>query len=256
MQQINGFVALLDVLGFSNLVTGPSSSHHLQQYLDAIQEAIDEKSGITGINFILFSDSIVISTKDDSDISLRTLLRTCSRALGLLLEQNIALRGAIAHGRYFREATGSGMFIAGRPIVDAYNLEKEQDWVGISIHGSVLRSMPNLSGLCQMTVPPEAGYEPRLPWMMLLQRNEKIPFHGHSHGLDGFAVVPTVSGPNVGEQWEYLGTCLTALNYMKSLAPNPSAQQKYVATAKWLDGVRMSWKNLTTHRLPTRVVYF
>jgi hypothetical protein len=256
MLPTNGFVALLDVLGFSNLVTGPSSHEHLQEYLDAIEEAIDEKSSVTGINFILFSDSIVISTKDDSAISLRTLLRTCSRAFGLLLEKNIAVRGAIAHGQYFREATGSGMFIAGRPIVDAYNLEKEQDWVGISLHGSVLRKIPNLSELCHHTVPPEPGYEPRLPWMMLLQRNDKVPFHGHSDPFDGLAVVPTVSGPQVGEQWEYLGTCLTALSYMKSLAPNPTAQQKYVATAKWLDGVRTTWKNLTTHELPERVVYF
>jgi len=262
MVPIDGFVALLDVLGFSNLVTGPSSQLQLQQYLDAIEQATDEKSGVRGVNFILFSDSIVISTKEQHDIALRILLRTCSRAFGLLLEKRIAVRGAIAHGQYFREATESGTFIAGRPIVDAYDFEKKQDWVGIMIHSSVFQAKPELAKWCKMPTNklPASDYESRLPWIVLAQENHQIPFHGapgQPRDYDGFAVVPTVAGSALGPQWAYLGTCIESLNYMKSLAPDPSAQRKYNATLDWLNDVRSRWKDLArAHDFPSDVTYY
>jgi hypothetical protein len=98
MKHIQGFVALLDVLGFRSLVSGPSGRSDVERYLNAVEEGIRGKGDTSLVDFVLFSDSVVITTTDEEDRSLLVLLRACSRLFGILLENEIAVRGAISHG--------------------------------------------------------------------------------------------------------------------------------------------------------------
>jgi hypothetical protein len=41
---IRGFVALLDVLGFSALVSGDDHGQHLRRYTECLQGALDDKA--------------------------------------------------------------------------------------------------------------------------------------------------------------------------------------------------------------------
>src|SRR5438046_1020149 len=99
---VRGYVALLDALGFSAMVAADPDGERLQAYLALLRAALGEDTDGLGVDYLVFSDSIVITTRDDSDESLKTLARKCSTIFGLMLESNTALRGAIAHGSFVR----------------------------------------------------------------------------------------------------------------------------------------------------------
>jgi hypothetical protein len=60
----SGFVAVLDVLGFSSLIAGDDP--RLNQYLNALQEAVGDPSA-SKVEYVVFSDSIVLTTGKDAD---------------------------------------------------------------------------------------------------------------------------------------------------------------------------------------------
>src|SRR5712691_11296008 len=122
-----GFVALLDVLGFSALVMGGDSEGRLNRYLDVIQQALGDSIG-SALDYVVFSDTIVLTTRDDSETSFQVLISRCSALFGLMLENDIALRGAISLGSFFREESRGGVFVAGKAVVDAYTVETQRDW--------------------------------------------------------------------------------------------------------------------------------
>src|SRR5882672_8819469 len=140
MRGKDGYIALLDVLGFEQLVARESYVEELERYTDTISRASENSL----LEFVLFSDTIVITTFDTDELSLINLVHTCSRLFGELLTKGIAMRGAVARGSFIRNKSDAGVFLAGRAIVDAYKFEKKQNWVGILLTPSVLTTMPNL----------------------------------------------------------------------------------------------------------------
>src|SRR6266705_707363 len=141
---LTGYVALLDVLGFSSLVSGSDEGSRLLRYLECLQEALANDENSPSVDYVVFSDSITLPTRDDSEASLQALLRQCSRTFGLMLKEEIPLRGAIAHGSFFRTSSRGGTFVAGKAIIDAYMFETKQDWVGIMLAPSARKTIPNL----------------------------------------------------------------------------------------------------------------
>src|SRR5437016_4652190 len=95
-----GFVALLDVLGFSALVSGGDEGGRLKIYLDCIRDTFAPSGSASPLEYVVFSDTIVITTHDDSESSFLQLLQKCSALFGRMLVRDIALRGAIAHGSF------------------------------------------------------------------------------------------------------------------------------------------------------------
>ncbi len=58
-----GFVALLDVLGFSALLSDEGEGQLLKHYLKCINEALNDAWGgpqVPELNYVVFSDSIVL----------------------------------------------------------------------------------------------------------------------------------------------------------------------------------------------------
>ena len=181
-----GYVALLDVLGFSALIS--SDQAKLPAYLECLRIALDQSTVRPTINSVVFSDSIVLTTDDDFEQSLETILLRCSRLFGLLLNENIAIRGAVAHGSFFRSRSDKGVFIAGKAILDAYRFEQAQKIpVGIVLAPSVLKRNPaifeqwkDLRSLAPVS--PEAFSElmTRLPLVAFVQKHDTIQFHVES----------------------------------------------------------------------------
>jgi hypothetical protein len=68
---VNGFVALLDVLGFSALIQGDHDGR-LTDYLGTLETAFEIGGESPGLEYIVFSDSIIVTTGDDSDASLES----------------------------------------------------------------------------------------------------------------------------------------------------------------------------------------
>ncbi len=92
MKQITGYVALIDVLGFSNMMSGPDAATSLNRYTDCVTEAASSFDGTAPIDHLLFSDSILLNTSEDSVAALLALLRACGILVSSLLEHRGAAR--------------------------------------------------------------------------------------------------------------------------------------------------------------------
>ncbi len=248
---MQGYVALLDVLGFSLLVSGDGENQRLQEYLRCLQEALDVDQEGPSVDYVVFSDSIVLTTTDSHE-ALLELLSRCSRLLGLMLERNIALRGAIAYGSYFRSSELTGVFVAGRAVLDAYRFERAQDWVGIMLAPSVIKQVPDLTDRCNIedgsSVEKQEALHRRLRWAAFVQPCFQIPFHStspfESTDFSGFAIVPSDGVAEPASLRDSLDRSLRALERLKSLAPDPSAQHKYNSPHGWLWEIRSKWREV------------
>ena len=246
-----GFVGLLDVLGFSALISGGDEGARLKRYLECINTVLGD-SADSAVDYVVFSDNIVLTTRDDAEASFQALLARCSTLFGLLLGQEIALRGAIAHGSFFRESSAGGVFVAGRAVVDAYTFETKQDWVGIMLAPSALRRMPDLAERCAIASPStEDGLKAireRLAWAAFVQTCFAIPFHSstpfENSDFNGFAIVPTHGVTEFAPLRDSLGASLKAVEWLKSLAPDPPAQAKYQRAHRWLFPIYQKWHDV------------
>lgn len=248
-----GYVALLDVLGFSAMVARDTDGRQVADYLKALEGAFPSQ-GSSPVDYVVFSDSIILTTRDDTKDSLHALVRGCSSLFGRLLEREIPLRGAITHGSYIREKTESGVFIAGSAIIEAYDFERRQDWVGIMIAPSVLRHQPKLKEWS--SVERWNTYQDPASCEELLKRSEwaaflcslEIPFKLQSASSPpmyaGTAIVPTHGQPEPPALLESLKKSREQLLWLKSLAPTPDAQKKYDQTIHLMGLVIPVWATL------------
>ncbi len=242
-----GFVALLDVLGFSSLISSGQGVDSLQRYLGHIEEALTDQAVRAETDYVVFSDSIVLTTRQDSEDAFKAIVLGCSRVLALLLAHEIPLRGAVAHGSFLRSPNAAGIFVAGKAIIDAYQLEVAQDWVGIMIAPSVVKRISNLAERCSLNSSPnmnewlKEAYE-HLSWAPFLQPCAHIPFHASEGLYDGFAIVPMTGETQPPMLRNNLIKTMENLKWLKSLAPNPSAQSKYDRSLQWLYQIQEKWR--------------
>jgi hypothetical protein len=251
VQPHTGFVALLDVLGFKELV---SRDDHLG-YMQMVADLIDEPSVGESLQYVLFSDTVVINTKEGGEESLWKLVRACSALFAALLENQIPMRGAIAHGPFNRSIGNEhGVIVAGRPIVEAYQYELKQNWLGIMLCPSVIRAVPDLVGKCngsgRLAGEDEAEYFRRLRWPLVLATYGGIPFHVadpfQPQSQEGIAVLPISGAATMFDEVKESQTRVRqALEQMKMVAPDPAAQKKYRETFTFLAHRFDYWQSLT-----------
>jgi hypothetical protein len=247
MKRMEGFVATLDVLGFGEILYRSHYQRVLQNYLDTINKVI---SGRTSSECVVFSDSIVLTspTHLDGPNGFEALIITCSAVFRALLVAGFPVRGAIAYGSYWRETSHGSVFLAGRPIVEAYEREKAQKWVGILVCPSVLHQISDLKELTWIPKKPE---EEEL-WTsretsLRLQPAEAVPFQEAAAGqtLSGYGVVPLRPEDDIHSAHRYLGNVISKLRTLRLQASHPSAQAKYGATVKWLEAINARFKALS-----------
>jgi hypothetical protein len=241
-----GYVALLDVLGFRELILRKEVSTEVEQYIEAIAAVASARAGL--LKYVLFSDSVVFYSLSDGREAQEAIVGACSEAMHKLLRQGVAIRGAIAHGDFIRTLDpGSGIVIAGRPIVDAFEYEKGQDWIGIMVCPSVLREDPELRSRAQALSPKRANetwemWRSRSEAALTLQEWEEIPFHGEpdlqlEHAA--LAVVPLSPTARLATEIKAdLDATKALLENLRFEAPQPKAQLKYQAAKRFLDGQR------------------
>jgi hypothetical protein len=168
-----------------------------------------------------------------------------------LIEQHIPIRGAIACGDYVRSNIGNSAFVAGRPIIEAYEYEQRQDWIGVMLALSAIKEMHdlNLNKLCTTFMANDEAFpnlENYLKWKAFLQECNTVPFHGDSRAdfrlHSGFAIVPGGS-TSLEEMVTRLQIMLERLTWLKITAPGPLEQAKFQHTMKWLRGISSTWKS-------------
>lgn len=232
-----GYLALLDVLGFSALVN--ASDANVQRYLDCLKAATKD----TPVDFIVFSDSIVLTMPDDSPNGLITVARSCCRLMHDLVLQDIPVRGAIAHGSFLRETVAAeSVFVAGHPVIEAYRFEQEQDWIGIMLAPSAVKAVPDLRHRCRILG--DDAWE----WARYIQPYGAIPFHRreavYGSAFDGFALLPTAGNLTPPDLCRKFDQFIEKLEWLRSIAPAPAEQNKYHNTTSFLRAVRSQIEKL------------
>lgn len=132
IQYEDSFVAFLDILGFTNFVLN-NNTDKINLYLEKVEEMIYQlKESIKyfpyckNINFIVISDSIIISIPKNNKNDIHILQALCFAIYtlqGYLSFSDIWLRGSISSGEaYFNQEKNQ---IIGKGYINAYLLESK-----------------------------------------------------------------------------------------------------------------------------------
>ncbi|MCX5824672.1 MAG: hypothetical protein NTY86_14515 [Deltaproteobacteria bacterium] len=102
---------------------------------------IDKNSSV---GLAWFSDTILLFTREDTDECLRELLQTVEWLLFATINTpTTRIRAGIAYGDAFIDQKNA-MYV-GEPIIDAYLLEKQQQWSGAALTKSASERVPELA---------------------------------------------------------------------------------------------------------------
>ena len=140
------FVAFLDLLGFKDKVM--RSTHEeiyaelhkistVRQYLegttnnDSIQKALND----VDIYIVSFSDSIVLFSKNDDIDNFKFFSIALLGLFSEAIKNKIAIKGAVAHGLV--SLNKSEQIYFGQPIIDAFLLEEDVNFIGVLCHNSI-----------------------------------------------------------------------------------------------------------------------
>lgn len=143
------YVAFLDVLGFKDYVLRHSIDdvYKRLQILNGFRPEEGEKDYDSDeekrITFRIFSDSIFIFTRDDGFVTLRHFLSYVKRVIRNALRREIPLKGAIAYGDIVVDEERN--LFCGQPIIDAYLLEEDLQYMGVVFHHTFEVAYNNLS---------------------------------------------------------------------------------------------------------------
>jgi hypothetical protein len=169
------FVAVFDVLGFREIVNQTPLPQLREMYLRLQREKVWAASipvfGSSGtsewvIATTIFSDTIVLWAQDTYE-SLDTLIATCSVLIGRSVLMGWPLRGGVAYGECILDRRRR-VFI-GKPMVNAYQTEQAQDWIGAAFHDSCLSHLrlgqviSTHDDVVHYSVPTKVG-KPALEW--------------------------------------------------------------------------------------------
>jgi hypothetical protein len=253
MLSMTGYAAVLDVLGFSSRVRSPNGLDTLDRYLTCVESTMRE---LPSVRYVVFSDSLVLTTDGEKLTDLLTLATACSRLMANLFEIDVPVRGAISHGLIVSHESDdkTGTFVAGTPIIEAYEYERAQGWVGVIVAPSVRRRLPDLEKgflLGWRCIPfSQNDYDAVRSafFVMSLIDRADVPLQGPDNGdYSCLAIIPSIAHelePSLDQFTKLvdgIDACLGHLRRMKSFAPNPKAQGKFKTTINWLDGRRTYW---------------
>lgn len=138
------FVALFDVLGFEKrLETTPlatvAEGYQRLRALKLRARSVPIMSSATvrmeSVGTTIFSDTILLWCDDDSN-AVQSLLTACAVLVASAIEERWPLRGGIAYGDCVLNRE-TRTFV-GQPIVQAYQVEQSQEWLGAAIHETAL----------------------------------------------------------------------------------------------------------------------
>ncbi|MHB9020184.1 MAG: hypothetical protein ACYC3G_04960 [Minisyncoccota bacterium] len=142
------FVGLFDILGFSNIVINNQLESVWKAYNEIKTSASFIKNNLESlfknniVNVENFSDTFLIYTsdcnnknKEDIDGYFNSLLGVCDALFHSANSNGIPIRGAITVGEVI---VNEGIHI-GKPIVEAYEMEQSQDWIGCWISDDAIK---------------------------------------------------------------------------------------------------------------------
>jgi hypothetical protein len=159
----NIFVAFLDIMGFKDRVFREEHKD-VKKMLESLRPTIEdiekeakkrlqgqiplqeknkaEKSTSSHIFHVSFSDSIILFSNDHSDESAMEIIINAAVVLSEAIKNEIPMKGAIAFGEMTVDIQNSLYF--GKPLIDAYELQKELQLYGVVLHHTAERRLREL----------------------------------------------------------------------------------------------------------------
>lgn len=127
------YLMVADILGFSRLITN-LTDHKKSRRVDEWVDLVRTTKGLVGIRDTqLISDTLFVREEDSED-GLERLLRFAQLLLQNGLQKSFPIRGAIVHGN-----VAWGGLTYGQPLIQAHEIERSLDWIGIACSSSIPR---------------------------------------------------------------------------------------------------------------------
>lgn len=130
------FVLFLDIMGFKDMVARNTHKHIYKNFQSLAKSVLSEKRS-TNIYTSIFSDSIVIFSRNKSQEALHDLVWAASSIFIYSLTLHIPLKGCLSFGKLTVDRELQVFF--GQPLIDAYLLEEELLYFGVVIHHTAER---------------------------------------------------------------------------------------------------------------------
>ncbi len=162
----NRFIVFMDIMGFQDTVY--RSSHNevkrimeqLKNPIQAIDKEFQEKLKGKGVTIgktadqvvkpVIFSDSILLFSYDESPESFRKTLWAVQFIIGDAIRHGIPIKGAIAYGRQTADIDNSLYF--GKPLIAAFELQKDLYMYGVVLHHTVDNYMQKKKKGCKSII--------------------------------------------------------------------------------------------------------
>lgn len=177
---MTGYVLLLDLLGFSNIVRNlppEDLDTRINAWVSLIESAAKESS-VSQVSML--SDTVFAATESSQE-GLTSLVSMARSILNSGTRQAFPVKGAITHGDY-----NWGRLVYGRAVIDAHELESQQAWIGISCATDLphLETMWGFDKLICYTTPKKSGHiciHPVVSWD--IPKYEQLQASTLKHGL-------------------------------------------------------------------------
>jgi hypothetical protein len=125
------YVAFLDVLGFSNMVTDKfdQTLEIYEKLIDAMRmhEIVD-----TGVSLQIYSDSILLILD-----SLSSILQIAGMVQFTTLFEGFLVRGGIGYGKHVSVQNGSHTYVVSEALINAVNVEKTVKMPCVALHEDI-----------------------------------------------------------------------------------------------------------------------
>ncbi|MDO9478893.1 MAG: hypothetical protein Q8K17_01385 [Pseudohongiella sp.] len=154
----NRYLAYFDIMGFKDLSYRESHDtvhKMMSEFSKIIQryERMNQNVGSRGVagllpndsgldllvSTVVFSDTVLLYSRNDSEISLSSLMAIAAFFFSDCIEKGIPIKGAISEGVFTADKEKSLYF--GRPLIDAYNLTEEMAFYGAVLHHSAHKTL-------------------------------------------------------------------------------------------------------------------
>ncbi len=160
-------VAVLDILGFSNIIRDTSLDELEKKFTNGILGILMVASGLSSgaivfdddqnlqfpelasqVAYGVISDTLVLYPKPGTQEPIRVLCETVALLMDWVLMSNWLLRGAIVVGK-FRALPDRNVYL-GDALLEAHNLELAQQWCGCVLGRNAVARFPDeISGLAE-----------------------------------------------------------------------------------------------------------
>lgn len=142
IKKTHGFIVLFDILGYGTWIKETSTEEAVIVHKNMEKMVITNIANFLNYAFnkdlvrvLSYAVTFLIYTNEISDIGFRAIMSACRGMFEAAICFSFPIRGATACGEFY----ASQDLITGRPLIEAFEKEKEQEWIGCWVTDECLK---------------------------------------------------------------------------------------------------------------------